>query len=250
MRIHPLLATLLACAPCLAVAQSETPLELGVPSEIVFVDPSAFIAVGTDGANLLLRAHPGFLPVVQDYVRLAGPDGISVSICGRAFPPFQPTYRTAGGQLDIPLGDAATAEAAASVMAEETTCDSFPAAPDASDTSLLPPATAHSGLTITSPSDSYAVPASDILVASLAFNDTSGRHDMVFSFGTATAQWIATNTTAHIGGIIELSVCGEVINAPVVQEPIVSGSLIITGHVAKQDAEAELAQILGTRPCP
>lgn len=255
MRIFPLLATLLAGVAGSATAQSEGPLQIGLPGDVLVVEPWAFSAVQTEGANLLLTAHPWFVPMVARYALLAPPEGLTLSFCGTYFPNFQPSSSMETGALVIPFDASDTATSAAYVMAAQARCEDFegPATDEDDISSLLPPVTldiAYPGLTITSPSGSYDVPPSDILSAVIVFNDRSGRQDLIFTFGPATTQWIATNTTAHVGEVLELAVCGAVINAPIIQGPILIGPILLTGPVTKQDAEAEMAQILGEAPCP
>ncbi|QXT39916.1 SecDF P1 head subdomain-containing protein [Gymnodinialimonas ceratoperidinii] len=235
-------AALVAGLPSLAPAQTETPLELGIPGDMVLAARSAFTIVNAEDDRLVLFAHAGFLPVVRDYAHAAPAAGISVSICGHPFPPFQPGDQMGAGRMDIPLGDRETARLAADVLAGLADCDSFTAHHGAAAPAPL-------GLTLSSPSDSYAVRPDEVLSISPGTSPHTGAVIINLAFGPDLAAWIEVETGEHIGETIEISVCGEVITAPTVQVPIAGGNIQIHGGFTKTEAETMAARILGEIPC-
>lgn len=253
MRIHPLLAALLAAAPCGAIAQTDAPMELGIPGEVVLVQPSAFTSAEAVGPTLLLQAHPGFTPVIIDFARDAGPDGISISICGTAHPPFQPTPGAVNGTLHIFLGDAETAQTAAAVLSGDVTCaDVAVPEPAVIIDDLLPTPSGTdtlSGLTIASPSDTYDAMVEEVMEARAALSPHSGQYGINLTFGPGLALWFGTETQEHLGEPIELLVCGSVLTAPRVQEAILGGEIQLTGNYTKAEAEEIAARIRGDIPC-
>ncbi|MGB3336570.1 MAG: hypothetical protein WBA73_05260 [Devosia sp.] len=50
-------------------------------------------------------------------------------------------------------------------------------------------------------------------------------------------------TLEHIGEVIELWVDGELVSSPVVQTPILEGSLVITGSMTAEDARLLAARL-------
>lgn len=243
MRRRPLLATLLACAPLAALAQTDAPMELGIPGDSVFANPSAFIRVDTFGDTLLLQAHPGFVPVVADYTANAPQQQINVSICGVTFPPFSPIAPSPNGLLEIPLGTPENASAAADVMAGRFGCDAV-------TLTLLGPEIPTQNLRITSPSDVRDVPPGDIVAASAIFDDVTGQYMISLTFGAELSAWFATETGEHVGEIIEIIVCNEVVTAPIVREVIANGAVVISGNLTKPEAETQVARIRGEFHCP
>ncbi|MBY4894133.1 hypothetical protein KUL25_15355 [Rhodobacteraceae bacterium N5(2021)] len=230
------------------------PLELGVPGDIVLAQPSAFTIVDTDGENLVLFAHQEFLPVVMEYAAVAPSEGISISICGQVFAPFRPLENLGSGMMVIPLGDAETARRAADVMAGIATCDTFAVAgDDITIEDLLPTPSATlapiSGLTISSPSDTYEAMTEEIIEARVAVSPFTGGHVINLTFGPGLALWFGAETGEHLGERIALSVCGEVITDPTVQEAITGVELQISGSFQKAEAENIAARIRGDIPC-
>lgn len=252
MRVHPFLAALLAGVPCLATAQSTAPLELGVPGDMVFVQPSAFTGVYTEEERLFLIIHPGFFPVVMDYINLAPREGISVTFCDRPLPPLQPTAQMASGTLVIPMGDAETASRTAGVMAGEHTCEDIPQDP-VTITDLLPTpsggGTPLSGLTIRSPSDTYDAMVEEVMEARVGVSEFDGAHVINLAFGPGLEAWFSVETEEHVGEQIEILVCGEVVTAPTVQTAILGGQVQISGGFTKPEAEEVAARIRGDLPC-
>ena len=254
MHVQTLLAALLAAVPLMAPAQSEAPLHLGVPGDMTFVQPSAFTIVNAEGPTLVMFPDPGFFPVILDYINLAPPEGITVSLCGTEFPPIQPTAQMASGRMDIPMGDAGTARRAADVMAGLTTCDDF-TVPDPAVTiaDLLPSPPASgvqsSGLTIRSPTDTYDAMAEEVMEARVTVSPYTGGHVIDLTFGPGLAAWFGVETGEHLGEPIELLVCGTLLTAPTVQEAITGGEVQVTGNFPKSEAEEIAARIRGDISC-
>ena len=116
---------LLCLTATTAFAQSETALQLGVPNDTVFVNPSAFTEIRQWDGDIHLTAHPGFLPVIQDYARLAPPEGISVLLCGVELPSIEVTPETQAGSFVIPTGNVDLAVQGVMVFWGASSCEAF-----------------------------------------------------------------------------------------------------------------------------
>ncbi|UWQ95702.1 hypothetical protein K3728_00200 [Rhodobacteraceae bacterium M385] len=254
MRLHPLLAALLAGVPSAAAAQLNGPLHIGLPWEVFIFEADAFAEISTNGANLVLTTYTEAWPDLAYYVENSPPQGLSLSFCGMEFANFYPTSSMATGRLVIPFGDPAVATLAADVLTGRATCDSFEGpTQDAGDTSLLPSlsptlAPIH-GPVLRSPSDTYEALAEEIMEARAATVPETGSIAINLTFGPGLAAWLATETGEHIGEQIELSICQEVITAPRVMEPITGGTISISGSYNMAEAETLAARIRGDIPC-
>lgn len=240
MRLTFLLAGLAAHLASTAAAQTTPVLQLGLPGDLVTVSPTAFSSVSTFGDTLLLQAQPSFVPIVAEYTANAPDQLIDLMICGTAFPSFSPIAPSPSGLLEIPLGSAENAAAAAAVMSGDATC---------SPTTFQGQTRSSGGLRIVSPSDAWDVAPGDLVDASVALSEFSGQWQIVLAFGAPLATWFEMETGEHIGEAIEIWVCDTIVTAPVVQEAIAGGNIVISGSTTKSEAEQQVARINGTLTC-
>lgn len=71
---------------------------------------------------------------------------------------------------------------------------------------------------------------------------------LAFRLTAARARDLATLTGNNIGEVMQLSICGQELIAPVIREAIVSGSFMVT-PVPRTAAQTYLAVLSGKAPC-
>lgn len=216
---------------------------------------SNFQRVDTEGATLILHGLPGLELGIDAFMRGAKNDEVNVVVCWHTLGPIDPASYPGTGPLRIPLEDGPTALSVADVMTDQLSCDAFLEAvvEPPSAASLLPPPAAQAspaGLTITSPSDSYTVPFSDVIASDTVFDAATNQYQLVLTFAPATATWIASETAAHVGEVFQLSVCGIVLNEPLIRSPLQGRTILLTGAGPRAQAAIEMARISGDAPCP
>lgn len=254
MRLSLLAAAALSVVTSHASAQDVVAFRLGIGGDFRNTEPLAYSGARAEDGNFILTVIESFIPLAAEQAASATEAGLTAAVCGLEYGPFPPSSAMAQGEVVVPMGNATTAEAAAQMMLGEIDCQTFQqlridAAPGL--TVDLPPVEFITpGLTLESPSDSIYADISDIFLSEVVFNPTSGRHDMHLQFSSFVSNWLTAATSAHVGQELQLVVCGEVINAPIIQAPITSGAIIIAGRVDKSEAEQEMARILGYAPCP
>ena len=82
----------------------------------------------------------------------------------------------------------------------------------------------------------HAAPLTLKVVTALASFDATGAAVVNASFDAASTQAFAALTAAHVGRTLELRVDGEVVSAPVIREPILGGSITISGTMTAEEA--------------
>ncbi len=106
----------------------------------------------------------------------------------------------------------------------------------------------HRPLRFEAPDRAVDVHPGDIVEASKA-RDWSDRDALSLTFGPDLAMWLAEATTAHVGNPIAVSLCGQQIAAPIVMEPILGGSVQISGALSSEEIDAYLQVIAGRIDC-
>ncbi|MEJ6393167.1 hypothetical protein V8J82_07875 [Gymnodinialimonas sp. 2305UL16-5] len=104
-------------------------------------------------------------------------------------------------------------------------------------------------LRLNSPSDSIEVGSEDLVDAWTFHAPPSGQPAVGLRFSADVADWVAQETSQHVGEIIEIAVCGRVVTAPVIQTPITAGEIAITGSFTIQEAQDLLDAITGEGSC-
>jgi hypothetical protein len=232
-----------------AAAQDVVPFQLGIGGDFPNTAPLAYSNARAEDGNFILTIIESFIPLAAEQAADATESGLNAVVCGLEYGPFPPTSLPLG-EVVVPMGNAANATAAAQMMLGEIDCQTFlqqrvDPAPDLAPSAFIPP-----GLTIVSPSDSIFVGIGDIFSSEVIFNPSSGRNDLHLRFFSLVTDWLSAQTSAHTGQEFQLLVCGEVVNAPLIQAPISSGVIIIAGPAEKAEAELEMERILGSQPCP
>lgn len=82
----------------------------------------------------------------------------------------------------------------------------------------------------------HAAPTMLKVVSALASFDATGAAVVNASFDTQSTRAFAELTSANIGRTLEIRVDGEVLSAPVIREPILGGSITISGSMTAEDA--------------
>ena len=91
-------------------------------------------------------------------------------------------------------------------------------------------------LLILGASAANAAPVRLKVVAALASFDATGAAVVNASFDPDSARILAELTAASIGRKLEIRVDGEVVSEPVIREPILGGSIVISGSMTAQEA--------------
>ena len=106
----------------------------------------------------------------------------------------------------------------------------------------------HRPLGFAVPGDAITVHPSQI--TDIAQIETSyGTTALSLSFTPEIAAWIAKTTAANIGNPMDLTLCGEVLTAPVIQSAIPGGTLQITGGEDIGDIGLAIPVIAGQFDC-
>lgn len=94
-----------------------------------------------------------------------------------------------------------------------------------------------------------AFPQSDFLDARAIFDETGG--PVVFAtFTPAGAKKLARITTANVGKPLPLAIGLRVLMKPIVREPILGGTIQISGIASAEEARALAKMISGKAPLP
>ncbi len=79
---------------------------------------------------------------------------------------------------------------------------------------------------------------SDLKETSVGFDSQSGKPQVQLKFTSGGAKKFADITTRNVGKIVAISLDNQVIEAPVVNQPILTGDAVITGGFTTQSANA------------
>jgi preprotein translocase subunit SecD len=94
-----------------------------------------------------------------------------------------------------------------------------------------------------------AFPQSDFLDARAIFNETGGPV-VLATFTPAGAQKLAQITKANVGKPLPLAIGARVLMKPIVREPILGGTIQISGIASVEEARALAKIISGKEPLP
>lgn len=249
MRFSVFLAALFIALASQATAQDIVAFQLGIDGDFENTQPLAYTNARAEDANFILTVGEGFIPLAAEQAARATETGLSAVVCGLVYGPFPPTSM-AQGEVVVPLGNAATAEAAAQMMLGQIDCQTFLQQRVDLSANLAPVEFLPTGLTIVSPSESIFFDIGDIFLTEITLNPTSGNHDLHLQFSTFASDWLIRQTSAHIGQELQLIVCGEIISSPLIQAPITSDTIVIAGSADKSETELARELILGFQPCP
>jgi preprotein translocase subunit SecD len=109
-------------------------------------------------------------------------------------------------------------------------------------------------LIATAPADSLTIggiafPQSDFLDARAIFNETGGPV-VLATFTPAGAQKLARITKANVGKPLPLAIGARMLMKPIVREPILGGTIQISGIASVEEARALAKIISGKEPLP
>ncbi len=94
-----------------------------------------------------------------------------------------------------------------------------------------------------------AFPQSDFLDARAIFNETGGPV-VLATFTPAGTQKLARITKANVGKPLPLAIGARVLMKPIVREPILGGTIQISGIASVEEARALAKIISGKEPLP
>ncbi len=93
-----------------------------------------------------------------------------------------------------------------------------------------------SALLILGAATAHAAPVTLKVVSALASFDATGAAVVNASFDADSSRAFAELTAANIGRTLEIRVDDEVVSAPVIREPILGGSITISGSMTAEEA--------------
>ncbi|WP_420396428.1 SecDF P1 head subdomain-containing protein [Nioella sp.] len=97
--------------------------------------------------------------------------------------------------------------------------------------------------------EEYTITPEHILGVVSGLDDTMGWPQLELTFDDSAAALFAEITTTHQGQQMELVVCDQVLMAPVIQEPITGGQIVVTGSFTQDEISHYANQISGSIPC-
>lgn len=224
-----------------ATAQDDAPLQMGLPNDFVFANPSAFITVVARGDLLVLLAHPGFSPVISDYTVGAPEQVMEISICGVGLPPYAAPGPVDNGYLEVPTGNPELAHVAASVLSGEITCDE--AAMDQITTAPSEP-----GLFLSGPGDTLLLTPD--MITSVALEPVEGRGNtyLMIQMGPEGTRWLSELSSRAGEQEFRVYSCGEQILNGFLTQSITDGLIPLSQSNARSQRVAD--QIAGDAACP
>ncbi|TBX15999.1 SecDF P1 head subdomain-containing protein [Nioella sediminis] len=95
----------------------------------------------------------------------------------------------------------------------------------------------------------YTIAPEHILGVLSGLDDTVGWPQLELTFDDSAAALFAEITTTHQGQEMELVVCDQVLMAPVIQEPILGGQIVVSGNFTQDEMSRYANQISGSIPC-
>lgn len=103
-------------------------------------------------------------------------------------------------------------------------------------------------MTFTGSSEILKLSQDDLETAQPSFDSTTNEPVVMFTFSKEGGAKFGKFTSRHVGQMIDVRVCGEIITSPTIREPIFGGSGQLSGNMNSEDT-AELAAKLNDWTC-
>jgi preprotein translocase subunit SecD len=236
-----------------ALGVSEPVVQLATGNRIIvqlpgLKDPDQAIKTfGQTGLLEFIDAGSSYIPPGTVVTTSLGPPAATpVPTPGTSLGAATPTTGTPVGGTPIPATPGSSATSAASGSAATPGAGTPVASPTASAASPTPQTNAYAGKVFTT-----ILTGKDLANADVAFDQTTGQPIIQFTLTSDGAKKFGDFTQANVGKYLAITMDKQVIECPVIQQPILGGSGQISGNFTLQSAQAIAIQLkYGSLPIP